>query len=185
MLFGDPSVFAIECEIIDKIDKWVFADFRFWAVSEPIGDYDDSMDLLGGVYYLKESIKCAEYRHAHVFNDLSKEEIFRIVFDSIMITVPKGESIRSLPLEPDLPYDYDSSLAQSKMRSGCHLDAVGMSSFCDKWNIILVENSNLWQRLIWRNLDTMELKEALFPPNRFEQVAQSFLDWIDLQKLRS
>jgi hypothetical protein len=106
-----------------------------------------------------------------------------LVFDSIMITVLKGENIRSLSLEPDLPYDYDSSLAQSKMRNGFHIDDVGMSSFCDKWNIILVENRNLWQRLIWRNLDTMELKEALLPPNRFEQVSQLFLDWTDLQKL--
>ncbi|MCC5670195.1 hypothetical protein LC653_42000 [Nostoc sp. CHAB 5784] len=62
-----------------------------------------------------------------------------------------------------------------------HLDSFGMSSFSDKFNVILVETKSGKQRLIWRVLSEMKVYEVFLEPKSFEAVANQFLIWAESQ----
>lgn len=175
MIFGDKNEFAIECEICEiHSEKWVFANFRLWANNQPIGDYEDSMDLLGGSHWLKTFLNCSDGRFESTLDDKTAEEVFSLLFDSVMLTYPKGGILNEQPfpiISPPKLY--------SNIRNRFHLDSIGMSSFMDKWNVILVETSNKSQRFIWRNLDDLKIFEANFPPGKFEEISNMFLRWVD------
>jgi hypothetical protein len=179
MIFGDKSELAIECDII-KIhsEQWVFAYFRFWANNNPIGDYEDSMDLLSGSRWLKTFLNCPDGRYESTLDDKGAEEVFSLIFDSVMLTVPKGSSLKEL-LEEVTPLPDSSTPPYPSIIRRFHLDQVGMSSFMDKWNVILVDTANKSQRLIWRNLDDMKIFEANLPAGKFEEISNMFLRWVD------
>ena len=175
MIFGDSSIFAIECEITERIEDWTYAHFRLWADGDSIGDYDDEMDLQGGVYHLEKFLKYSDSRSEPGTDDKTKEEVFQIVFDSVMLTFPKEASSFDVPIP-------DESLVQyPNMIPRFHLDQSGMSSFSDKWNVILIERRDEAARLIWReltdDLKDMEIREAILSPGYFEDVTIKFIEW--------
>jgi hypothetical protein len=179
MIFGDKNEFAIECEIREiHSEKWVFAYFRLWANNTPIGDYDDSMDLLSGARWLKTFLNCPDGRSESSLDDKDAEEVFSLIFDSVMLTVPKGSSLKELLEDVTPPPDSPTPLYPNIINR-FHLDQVGMSSFMDKWNVILVDTANKSQRLIWRNLDDMKILEANLPAGKFEEISKMFLRWVD------
>lgn len=177
MLFGTTSTFGIECEITYRYDEtWTYGHIRMWADANPIGDYEDSTHLRACLNWLVDFLSYADVRCEPSLDNKSKEEVFRLLFDSCMLTMPEGVGI--LEFVPEEAEELDAArLAYPQARERFHLDGVGMSSFSDKWNVILVEKSDRFQRLIWRNLKDMRIQEALLPPGCFEAVAAQFVTW--------
>ena len=176
-LFGTTSTFGIECEITFRQDEsWTYGHIRMWADANPIGDYEDSTYLRACLNWLTNFHSYANVRCEPSLDNKSKEEVFRLLFDSCMLTIPEG--VGFLEFVPEESEELGAArLAYPQARERFHLDDVGMSSFYDKWNVILVEKSDRVQRLIWRNLKDMQIHEALLPPGRFEDVAAQFITW--------
>lgn len=177
MLFGSTSTFGIECEITSRQDeRWIYGHLRMWANENPIGDYEDSIDLRGCLNWLVDFVRYENVRCEPSLDIKSKEEVFRLLFDSFMLTVPEGVGILEF-VHKESKELMAARLAYPQARERFHLDGVGMSSFSDKWNVILVEKSDRVQRLIWRNLKDMQIHEALLTPGKFEHVTAHFITW--------
>jgi hypothetical protein len=57
MIFGNIDVFAIECEITQIIDRWIYGRFRVWVNGIKIGSYSEEvLTLLGTTGVLRNSV---------------------------------------------------------------------------------------------------------------------------------
>jgi hypothetical protein len=177
MVFGDKKTFAIECTPTASLDSTVYGHFLFWAANSVLGDPEQEALLRACVTYLAQSLQFQGKRHEPEFDNLTAEQLFAVLYDSMMYYPPPG----TLPAEwlndasaeefRAPPYDWAA-------RDRFHLDHVGMSSFADNIGIILVETFDGQQRLIWRNLNDWQVGEVILKRGQFEQTAHMFLDWI-------
>lgn len=179
MIFGDKKTFAIECENVSPPDMESYIHFRVWARGHFIGDYEETVLLKASLSWLLEFMKYSQSRREPSLDTKSKEEVFQLIFDSVVLTVPQGlilsDVVKDSAICPDpTPPSY------ANVRERFHLDQIGMSSFSDKWNIILIENEDRSQRLMWRNLKDMQVHEALLPPSCFENAVSGFIQWANL-----
>jgi hypothetical protein len=175
MIFGDKSKFAIECEPVLFDGRSHQVRFRFWAANTPIGDWEDTIQLHASVNWLKDFLRYSGDRYEPSLEDKSKDEVFRLIYESVVLTVPKGMTLREFVDLPDTEPDENPPIYRSA-RERFHLDQVGMSSV-DNWSSILLERGDGTARLIWRNVDDLELHEVLLPPRYFDMVADQYLDW--------
>ncbi|RUR81868.1 Imm42 family immunity protein [Chlorogloeopsis fritschii PCC 9212] len=180
-IFGDKSSFAIECQVSRVIDGQTFAHLRLWVGGKPIGDYEDEIVLSSCISYLLDFLKFTGDRYEPNLDEKSKEEVFQLIFDSVVYTIPTGITTLS-----EIVSIYNSSndkaqLLYENIERRFHLDSFGMSSFSDKFNLILVETKSGKQRLIWRALSDMKIHEALLEPKSFEAIANQFLVWAESQ----
>ncbi len=183
MIFGNSDQFAVECELARVYPDWIYAHFRFWIKGFPVGDFEDDMHLRAGISWFRKFLEYTGKRQAPSLEGKNKEEVFAAIFDAAVLTVPQGLTLLEYLAIYQEPEDSISEEEQSRLRSWFHLDAVGMSAFMDKWNIILVENPDGSHRFIWRNLEDRRLYEAVLQPTAFEQATKSFLEWADQQGL--
>jgi hypothetical protein len=179
-LFGNKTIFAIECELSRAFTNPIYIHFRFWAGGENIGNYEDEIFLSTCISYLKEFMEFAGQRFEPELEGQSKEDIFRLIFDSVVFTVPPGMNISEF-ICGGASFEENPMPRYKNIEKRFHLDAVGVSSF-DKFNIILVETLSGEERLIWRTLSDMELHEIVIPLKGFETVAKQFTSWVDEQK---
>ncbi len=162
-IFGNKSFFAIEYEKTRVIDKYIYINFRFWAGGQEIGDYEDEIYLHTCLSYLSDFLKLSDQRYEPELEQKNKDDVFQIIYDVMFV-------------EP--PEDVDSNFFYRKVAdlgTRFHLDSIGSSSFDDKFNIILIDTSSGYERLIWRTLSDMEIHEITLPPKTFETVANQFL----------
>jgi hypothetical protein len=169
-------VFAIESDLVEVIDDWVFARFRIWVANQSMGDYDNPVVLTSCVRYLKNFLTYSGSRTETLFDSASATEIFRQVYDSIIFTTPPGVRLEDALLHTSEDREGAYPLFDD-MRERFHLDAIGESSFSESVNAVLVEKTDGPQRLIWRYLSDMSIHEAVLPPRTFETVAAQFLAW--------
>jgi hypothetical protein len=54
MLFGEMTEFAIECEVVDQVEPFIYCRFRFWLAGRPIGDYLHE-NVLGTLVFCAQS----------------------------------------------------------------------------------------------------------------------------------
>jgi predicted house-cleaning noncanonical NTP pyrophosphatase (MazG superfamily) len=180
-IFGDKSSFAIECQISRVLNGQTYAHLRLWVGGKPIGDYEDEIILSSCISYLSDFLKFTGNRYEPDLDEKSKEEVFQLIFDSVVDTIPTGITTLS---EMVSIYNSSNDNAQplyDNIERRFHLDSFGMSSFSDKFNLILVETKSGKQRLIWRTLSDMEIHEALLKPKSFEAIANQFLVWAESQ----
>lgn len=154
MLIGDKNNFAIEFEILDVVDGWVFGTFMLWALGSAIGNPEDkSVDLKGCINWLKDFVENPKDRFEPGLYELDKKQVFIQLCSSV------------LAIE-------GSSFAEEKYRDTfCrfHISHIGMSSF-DDITILMVENKQDRVRCIWRQ-DDQEIKEAYLSSSEIYKVA--------------
>lgn len=175
-ILGDQSTFAIQCEVSDLMYDPPQAHLRVWIGDKPVGDYEDVIILSASVSYLLDFLKFTGDRYEPDLDEKSKKEVFQLIFDSVIYTVPAGKTLSEIVANHN-PSDHDIQPPYENIEKRFHLESFGMSSFLDKYNLILVETRNKKQRLIWRALSDMELHEILLEPMTFETVANQFLAW--------
>lgn len=179
-IFGDKYSFAIECQVSRVLDGQTFAHFQLWAGGESIGDYEDEIVLSTCIRYLLDFLQFTGNRYEPDLDEKSKQEVFKSIFDSVVYTIPVGittfneiGAIYTLSDKAQLLYE--------NVERRFHLDSLGMSSFSDKFNVIIVETKSGKQRLIWRGLSDMKVHEVFLEQKSFEAIANQFLLWAESQ----
>ena len=147
-----------------------------WVAGHSVGDYSDSADLRGCLNWLIDSVSGADDRREPSLDDCSKEEVFRLIYETFVLTIPKG--VHLLEYEP--PEESDEMVAARltypDARNRFHLDHVGMSSF-DQWSVILVARGDGAQRFIWKKSRDYKIFETILSEHCFEEVASKFIEW--------
>lgn len=178
-VFGDKSVLAIESEISRILSGKKYAHLRLWAAGKSIGDYEEEVVLLSCISHLTEFLKFTGNRYESDLNNKSKEEVFQLIFESVVVTLPSGlknlsEIISFYNSKEKIESPYENIISRF------HVDSFGMSAL-DGFNIILVETGSGSQRFIWRANSDMKLHEVFLQDNEFESVANQFLLWAESQ----
>lgn len=154
MLIGDKQSFAIEFEILDVVDGWVFGTFIFWVMGFVIGNLEDkSVDLKGCINWLKDFVVSPKNRFERGLFDLDKEQIYIQLCSSVLV----GED------------NLFSKEKYSDTYSRFHISHIGMSSF-DDVIMIMVENEQGDVRCIWKQ-DDQEIVEAFLRMNEVNKIA--------------
>ncbi|NJL77642.1 MAG: hypothetical protein HC836_35470 [Richelia sp. RM2_1_2] len=179
-IFGDISIFAIECQVSRLLEERVYANFQIWVGGKSIGDYEDEIMLYSCMSYLSDFLKFTGNRYEPDLDEKSKEEVFQIIFDSVVYTLPVGKNWNEIFTNYN-PSNEDAQPPYEDIQRRFHLDSFGMSSFSDKFNLILVETKTGKQRLIWRAISDMKVHEQILEPGSFEAVANQFLLWAESQ----
>ncbi|WP_321532122.1 Imm42 family immunity protein [uncultured Desulfuromonas sp.] len=162
MLFGDKSLFAIECEVTEQLDEWDFGHIIFWFCNNAVGNWEDSTDLRGCLNWLNKFSSQVCNRFEDALEGLNKESVFKLLYDSVIFT---GTSeIKEKPKFEDI-------------FSRFHISHLGMSSF-EQFDILLIEQQNGQQRCLWRHADSNEINECYLPKKEMQRVAMHCCIWL-------
>jgi Immunity protein 42 len=155
MLVGYKNKFAIQLEVLDVIDGWVFGSFVFWIADTIVGNPEDkTVDLQGCVNWLTDFINNPCNRFEPGLYSMDKEQIFLLLCSSVISTDQRTTLVKE---------QYENIFSRF------HISHLGMSSF-DKLNILLIENEAKECRCIWQQ-DNQEIKDAFLKTGEFEKVA--------------
>jgi len=163
MIFGNKNVFAIECEISERIDDWVFGHFLFWLCGQSIGDWEDSTDIKGCLLWLKDFVNIARNRFEEDLTELNKDAVFELLYHSVM------QSNASITHQIQ---NYDD------IYSRFHISHIGMSSF-DTFSLLLIEQPNGPQRCLWQSESSEEINECYIPQKEMQRVAELCCTWLE------
>jgi hypothetical protein len=178
VIFGNPKEFAIEAELFEKTNSDSYGHFRFWVCGQSIGDFQEIISLTASKRHLLRFLAIDDQRFEERLEKCSKEEVFKALFESIMVTIAEGMTITEyLKKENSKPQDF-SYLSKMDFQDRFHLDEVGGESVRDKVNIVLLKRKDSFERIIWRDLKTMLLMEAVLSSGNFRETAEKFLSWI-------
>jgi hypothetical protein len=173
-IFGDKSLFAIECEKSCVINNFTYINFQFWIGDEKVGDYEDEISLSSCLSYFLDFLKFSGQRHELELDQMLKEDVFRVIYESIILTIPENVNIEEI-LSGEYVIENPVTPKFENIQERFHLDSIGMSSFQDKFSIILVETELGFERIIWRKIASMKIREIILPPHYFETVANQFI----------
>lgn len=174
ILFGDKSQFAIAAQVVRRVDRWLYGHFCFFIEGAPLGDYEEEVLLKTCAAYLQEYLDL-EDRAWPGQEAMTKEALFAAVYDSIIVDL--HEPNRPRP-KPDASR---TDLIERYKRRRLHLDHAGDGAFVDKYGVVLIRRGDGADRIVWRDLATKTLGEAVLPPGVFARAATSFLSWVRSQ----
>lgn len=157
-IIGLKKKFAIEYEKSLEYQDGHYGHFSFWAQEQRIGNWEDLCDLKGVLHWCRHFVSSDIDRYEPTLESLSKEEMFAAIYDSTMVY-----KVTNLQPKANVKNAF----------SRFHISYLGMSSFADYFGILLVELTNA-ERLIWANLQTNIIYEAIFPKNTVNEVIQEF-----------
>jgi hypothetical protein len=168
MIFGEKNVIAIECEIEDIISDQVFGRFQLWLTGYSVGNWDDKNVFLQGCYnWAKDFWENPQNRFEPTLFEKDGHEIFELLYDSVMAS-PNYKG----PFLIDPPYE--------NIYSRFHLSHIGMSSF-NRYDLLLVEDKDGRQRVLWRFADDGIIHESYFPPSTIQQLVVEYCAWFEQQ----
>src|SRR5690554_4491640 len=143
MLVGNKQSFAVQLEILDGTDGWVFGTFIFWIKGIAIGDPEDnSVDLKGCINWLRGYLENPPNRVAPELYALNKDAAYSRLCDSVL--AGSGDQVQKEGL--------------LQFYSRFHISHIGMSSF-DKVTIVLLEDGQGMARCIWQQ-GNQEVQDA-------------------------
>jgi hypothetical protein len=161
MIVGDKGRFAIEAEPAEWEGDWLFGRFRFWLCGQPVGNWEDSVDLKGCLRSLRDFATNPRNRCEPGLASAPPEVVFRIAYDSVMA------GARDRGLRETIP----NTVARF------HISHIGMSSF-DRFDLLLVKDPHGGERCLWREAGS-EIRECRLWRNEMEQVALEFCTMFD------
>lgn len=163
MLIGDKQRIAIEIEILEIIEEWIFGTFVFWLSGEIVGDPEDrQVDLKGCINWLKDFIENPRNRFEPNLYDMEMDQAFLLLNASVI------SSNQDVPFVKE-PFE--------KIFSRFHIEHLGMSSF-NQLNMILIEKENQQQRCIWQQND-QEIKEVFLRKGEIQEIAKMAVDYFE------
>ncbi|MDP3279190.1 MAG: Imm42 family immunity protein [Deltaproteobacteria bacterium] len=161
MIAGNRERFAIEAEIEECIDGFTLGHLRFWICGRAVGDWEDSVDLLGCLRWLKDFRDHPRKRFEPGLWHLPAGEVFRRVYDPVMA----GAKSASESCVPD---------AYARF----HISHLGMSSF-NRFDLLLLEDEHGAERCLWREAATEDLHECYLKSFEMESVAGEFCEQLE------
>lgn len=160
MLVGNKQRFAVELEILDEIDGWVFGTFIFWIQGIAIGDPEDNaVDLKGCINWLRGYLENPSNRVDPELYVLNKDTAYSRLCDSVL--AGGGNQV----LKEEFLQFY----------SRFHISHIGMSSF-DSVTIVLLENGQGGARCIWKQ-GSQEAQDAFLDIGEINQVFKEVIEW--------
>lgn len=162
MIIGEKRRFAIELEILDEVDGWIFGTFIFWILDCAVGNQEDrSVDLKGCINWLKNFVVSTPNRYEPGLYELDKKQIYIQLCSAVLV----GEG---------------NTFAENRYQdsfSRFHISHIGMSSF-DNVTMILVENKQKDVRCIWKQNDE-EIREAFLKCDEINKVACNVIAYFE------
>jgi hypothetical protein len=212
-LIGEKNIFAIEWNVDNNItaefetskDRYIYANFRYWINSIPVGDYENCVIFNAVVSFTKDFLRneCirqqfdfAEYSTVSVF-DILHNASFSCFFDSKYnnfyllcreklldefskdITQSKNFKRYKKQFFDNMCFENDWCLSGwiTNVFSITHL---GGASFWDNIDIYLVTDKNLLrERLIWKTKEESQIFSAVLPLDYFMNIARCFVDYCE------
>jgi len=162
-VIGDKTIFAFQYNLIEKVDKYIFANFCFWVNGDKVGNYDIESAISISLSFLKDFLRNYEYRVYKNSTILNKEALFYELYEQFFQekSTNHGES------------------KMNKYREVFWLDDVGDESFRDRMGILLLNEHNTGrQRFVWKFFNNETVYEEFIPINYFDESAKVFIDVI-------
>lgn len=165
MLSGDKSTFAIECEVRDEIDSFVYCNFRFWVAGKPIGDWNEEAVLgvlmhSANVFMLYQGDRCL-----NIPNNMNAEQLWQHI-DKVA--------------NSDDPDDLRISL-EGRYRQRYLLHEISDDSVATVCEVFVVDRGDGMQRLLWKNKGDNNIQEMTLPKLTIDNTVSDFLRWAKSQ----
>lgn len=154
MLVGDKSKCAVDINVENIFDGWVFGTYLLWVRGIPIGDaYDNSVDLKGCWNWMRDFVAHPRDRYERDLYDMDKRQVYLRLATSV------------------LPNENPSGFATEvyeRTVSRFHMAHIGMSSF-DRYVLLLMKDEQGMERLVWREGDS-DIQDAYLSAGQLESV---------------
>ena len=165
MLIGDKNIFAINVDVTEIVDDWVFGQFYIYVKGLIIGDETDhSVDLKGCFNWLKDLIEKPRDRYEPHLYEMDKEQVFLRLAAPVLVHENRNDFAKEF---------YENTFSRF------HISHVGMSSF-DSLVLLFIKSENGLERLIWKNSDN-DVLDAHFPAGKIELIVSEAVVLIDAQ----
>lgn len=174
MIFGSCHIFCVLSDVAERYGADTYLALSFNVGPHRLGDPDDWAWAKHVAAWTRDVLAQRGTRVQPELDGLTAEDVFARVFDAQVITIPKAGSIATA-LGPEWPV----SEPYGNWRQRFLLDDLGDAAFRDHVNILLFETTTGEQRLIWRDLDEMVVREAYLPARAVESALESFLSWVE------
>lgn len=165
MLVGDKSLFAVEWNVNETVDNWVFGNFLFWIKGSSVGDPSDcSVDLLAVTRWVKAFLAGPQDRFEEGLFSLPREQAYERLAASVLFHEDPENRVKE---------HYPDTFARF------HITHIGMSSF-DVVTVLLVKDEDGSERCIWKD-GSQHVVDAYLPANEIERILSQFLLHFDPQ----
>lgn len=161
MIAGMRERFAIEAEVEEHIDGFVLGHVRFWIGGRAVGNWEDSVDLLGCVRWLRDFRDNPRNRYEPGLWHLPAAELFHLLYDPVM-------SGMKSPPQLHVPDAY----------ARFHVSHLGMSS-TERFDMLLLKDEEGAERCLWREAATEEIHECYLENFEMESVAGEICEQIE------
>lgn len=166
MIVGSQRLFAIEYDVVERVDEWVFGTFIFWIDGIPVGRAsDESVHLKGCLMWL---------RHFLVDHDKSVDQpLFEMDIGSLFDTIFRGV----ISAYPDGHEGYDP--VKQSYYERFHISHIGMSSF-DALSIAVVGSLDGRYRFVWQS-GSDPVSDAVIPMSEVHSVMSRAIEVLDAE----
>ena len=166
MIIGDKQKFAVEINVLDTVDGWIFGVLLFWIAGIVVGDPEEkTVDLKGCINWVRDFLGNARNRKEDELFEMDKKRAFLLLCPSVIQGNQDTEFVKG---------KYEDAFSRF------HISHLGMTSF-DDVNILLVENSSGSQRCIWQQGEN-EVQDATFEEGEIRAVMTDLVQWFDMEQ---
>lgn len=161
MLFGDTTIFAIECEIEVEYSSWFYGRTAIWIAGRRIGSYStEVVPMTAGIIY-KGLINI----NSEPLHHLSSMKAIDIMFE-----------VKSIFNEEEYNKNVNTSLERQNIYWRYILFAYDIGFEKD----ILIHHKEVSEvRLIWESDGTDSVYEQLISLNFYKAIIHDYLVWIE------
>jgi hypothetical protein len=176
-VFGNPDSFAVEIAFDGALPDG-YCLVMPWVAGKRLGVADEPFLAHTFRSHAHDFIGKSAFREIPGSQHIGAAGLFARLFDDFMITALPGETIvdamRRAPPRSGVP----SYQAASRIRDIFYLDEILGPAVLDRENLVLVNEPSLRrQRLIRRDLDTMQFHEYMLPLGTVEDALTAAAAW--------
>lgn len=164
MLIGEKLKFAIECEIRNSFNNFVYCNFRFWIAGNAIGDWSEEAVLGVLINSAKVFLLFQGDRHLEVSDSMSTKELWHHI---------------ARYSNSDDPNDLRIGLKE-RYRPRFLLHDIADDSIAKVCEMVVVERADGIQRLLWKNRSSNDIQETTLPPRTVDKTVADFLQWAEM-----
>ncbi|MDP1615217.1 MAG: Imm42 family immunity protein [Methylococcales bacterium] len=152
MLVGNKDVFAVEYELDENINAWMYGKVCYWINNIQIGEYDLGTSLRDVFFALKYSVYDCENRDGGRLCELSPQEIFYHLNETIFGNNEYSGAVLDTP---------------ARFNIGLQIDVF------DNWKIFLVDCDNK-SIFFFKMLTEENVHHFVTPKRYFDTVIKKF-----------
>jgi hypothetical protein len=163
MIFGRLDTFAIEAELREVCDSWVYGRLRLCVGGQCFGEWDDSPDLAASARSGRMFLAASVRRTRPDLDAMNAAEAYELLYGRYLY-----RASRSTTRRPEY-WDRDPYL----------LDDVGDSSTRDKQTFLVVRRGDGADRVIVKTFDPDRLDETIVPAGVCDEVIAAYCGWVE------